>query len=534
MALDMETAPTIVAETSLSSNRLVALSNRVTTDGDDTIAVHAPATDTEIGTVPACSEADVAAAVDRARSAQADWADRPVAERAEIVDRFGELVLDARAELLDILQLETGKSRSDGVGELFDVPQTCSYYADRGPAQLADEQRQGAVPLATTATVTSDPVGVVGVISPWNFPLNLSMTDLIPALVAGNAVVLKPDEKTPYIALALAELLEDAGLPEDVLQVVTGDGPVVGPAVIDRVDYLAFTGGTETGRLVAEQAGRNLIDCSLELGGKNPLVVLDDADIETAARGAASGCFANAGQLCLAAERIYVEETLYEPFCAAFVEATRDLALGTGFDFDADVGSLIDADQLDRVESRVESAREAGATVLTGGRRRPDIGPFCYEPTILADVDPDATIACEETFGPVVSIEPVADAETAIERANDSDYGLNASVWTGDRTRGRAVAREIDCGTVCINDAFAVGWAATDAPMGGIGDSGLGRRHGPEGIAHYREQKTIATSNVGPLEAPPGIPTAWYVRGMAGLARLQRRLRSVTDRLTVR
>ncbi|MFC4540929.1 succinic semialdehyde dehydrogenase [Halosolutus amylolyticus] len=521
-----ESPPEILSETNLAPDRLAALSERVAGDGTGTIAVRAPATDTEIGTIPAGTERDVDVDVERAREAQTGWADRPVEERAAILDRFGDLVLERRAELLDLLQLETGKSRNHAVEEILDVPLTCSYYADRGPAAVEDERRRGAFPPATTARVTYDPVGVVGVISPWNYPVTLSLTDAIPALIAGNAVVLKPDEKTPFVALALAELLEQAGLPPGVFEVVTGQGPIVGPALIDRVDYVAFTGSTETGRIVAEQAGRNLIDCSLELGGKNPLVVLDDADVETAARGAVQACFTNAGQLCLAAERIYVAESLYDDFCDAFVGATRRLSLGTDFDFDfeADVGSLIDGDQLDRVESHVENAIESGASVLTGGRHRPDVGPFCYEPTILTDVEPDSTVACEETFGPVVSVEPVPDAATAIERANDSDYGLNASVWSGDRDRGRAVAREIDCGTVCVNDAYVSGWAAVDAPMGGVGDSGLGRRHGREGIERYLEPRTIATSRIGPLDAPPGIPDSWYARGMIALTRLQRRL----------
>lgn len=529
MALETDSQPDILAATGVSSHRLTALAERVDAAEGETIDVRAPATDAVIGTIPNCDAADVERAVDRARETQSSWAATPAEERCEIIGRFGDLVLDHREELLDLLQLETGKSRRHAVEEVVDVALACSYYADRGAGALAEERRRGVFPLVTTARVTYEPVGVVGAISPWNYPLTLSVTDVLPALVAGNAVALKPDEKTPYTALALADLLERAGLPDGCFEIVTGRGPAVGPALIDRVDYVSFTGSTETGRLVAERAGRNLIGTSLELGGKNPLVVLDDADVEEAARGAVQACFTNAGQLCLSAERLYVLESVADEFLEAFVAATRELTLGTGFDFEDDVGSLIDGDQLARVERHVEDARERGATVLIGGERRPDVGPFCYEPTILTDLEPEATAACEETFGPVVSVESVPNVATAVRKANDSEYGLNASVWTGNRKRGAAVAREIDCGTVCVNDAYISGWAAVDAPMGGFGDSGLGRRHGPEGIERYLESRTIATSRIGPLDAPPRVPTAWYARGMFALARLQQRLPTVAS-----
>ncbi|MCU4752948.1 succinic semialdehyde dehydrogenase [Halobacteria archaeon AArc-curdl1] len=512
--------------TSLSPADLVSLGTRVAVPGPeaDDIVVRTPITDEPIGSVPAGDEAAVEATLERAREAQAGWATRDPVDRGAVLERFGDLVLEHRDRLLDLVQLETGKSRAHAAEELLDVPATCTYYAREGPGVLADETRDGAFSLATDARVTYDPVGVVGVISPWNYPLTLSMTDAIPALLAGNAVVCKPDEKTPFIALALAELLEEAGLPDGVFSVVTGSGPVVGPALIDHVDYLAFTGGTETGRIVAERAGRNLIDCSLELGGKNPFIVLADADLERTARGAVQGCFTNAGQLCLAAERIYVEASVYDDFLEAFVGETRKLTLGTGIGDGADVGSLIDGGQLERVEAHVDDAVARGASVLTGGRARPDLGPFCYEPTILADVDPASRAACEETFGPVVSVVPVDSLEDAIEAANDSAYGLNASVWTDDRHLGLEVARRIDAGTVCVNDAYVAGWAAVDAPMGGVGDSGLGRRHGPEGLKRFVESKTIATSRVGPLRKPSRVPTDPVVRGMAGLRRLRRRL----------
>ncbi|MDQ2051786.1 succinic semialdehyde dehydrogenase [Natronolimnohabitans sp. A-GB9] len=519
------TGPPVYGETGLAPDHLTDLASRIEPTGDRSpIPVRTPITDDEIGTVPSCTAADVERVAERARAAQSSWAETPIETRAAVLERFGDLVSDRRTELLDIVQLETGKARHHALEEVLDVPLTCSYYAANGPAILADADRSGAIPFVADASVTYDPVGVVGVISPWNYPLTLAMTDAVPALLAGNAVVCKPDERTPFIALALASLLEEAGLPDGLFQVVTGDGPTVGSALIDAVEYVAFTGGTETGRTVAEQAGRNLIGCSLELGGKNPMVVLEDADVETAARGAVKGAFTNAGQLCLAPERIYVHEDRYEPFLDAFVGATRKLSLGLEFAYGPDVGSLIDGDHLELVEAYVEGAVDDGASLLSGGRHRPDVGPFCYEPTILTDVDPDSRIACEETFGPVVSVYPVAETSEAIERANDTPYGLNASVWTEDRARGRRVADEIDCGTVCINDPYTVGWAAVDAPMGGFGDSGLGRRHGPEGLRRYVDARTIATSRIGPFDAPPGVSPGWFAAFMTGLTTLQRRL----------
>ena len=517
------TGPPVFAGTGLSKSSLDALARRVESPNVRTrIAVRAPMTDEEIGTVPALDSEHVDRAVERARNAQAEWETVPIETRAAVLERFGDIVENHRDELLDIIQLETGKTRSDAQEEILDVPLTCSYYASEGPAAVAEEKRNSAIPLATDATVTYDPVGVVGVISPWNYPLTLSMTDTIPALLAGNAVVCKPDERTPYIGLALAALFEEAGLPEDIFQVVTGEGATVGPALVDAVDYIAFTGGTETGRAVAQQAGQNLIDCSLELGGKNPMVVLGDADVDEAARGAVVGAFTNAGQLCLAPERIYVHEDLYDDFLDAFVARTRQLQLGLEFEYGPDVGSLIDGNHLEHVDEHVEDAVSSGASLLTGGRARPDVGPFCYEPTILTDVGPDARLSCEETFGPVVSVTPVSGVEDAVERANDSEYGLNASVWTGDRSRGRNVAGRIDCGTVCVNDAYAAGWAAVDAPMGGFGDSGLGRRHGPEGIRRFLESRTVATSRMGAFGPPEGVPagfSAWFLQRLAGIQR---------------
>jgi len=516
-------------------NRLAGLvggTEDVATDRDK-LAVTYPVTGAEIGDIPLLTADDIQRAVERSKAAASEWQELSPDERAEIFDRFAALVENHRQELLDLIQLETGKARQHAVEEFIDVPMTANYYAEKGPALLADERREGAVPVITRTEVVSDPVGVVGVISPWNYPFNLAMTDLLPALMAGNSVVLKPDEKTPFVALRLVELLIQAGVPEDVCLVVTGEGPVVGSALVDLVEYITFTGSSETGRLVAEQAGRNLIDCSMELGGKNPMLVLGDADIDMAARGAVQGCFTNAGQLCLSMERIYVDERVFEEFLEAFIAETEKLTLGGNFDYTADVGSLIDEPQLERVANHVEDARERGATVHTGGTNRPDIGPLFYEPTILTDVPAESLPACEETFGPVVRVEPVSSTEAAIDAANDTNYGLNASVWTADRRRGHEVARQVTSGTVCVNDAYATGWASLDAPMGGVGDSGIGRRHGPEGLKRYVEPKTIASSTLGPMNAPPAVPDSVFARGMMRSTQLLRKVKKTARNLSI-
>ncbi len=518
---------TILSETAWNKRRLYALAQRIgpsDTEYDLTMPVTAPVNDEQIAEIPELDEDDVDRAVEQTREAASEWREMSLDERADVLTKFANLAANNRGELLDLLQLETGKSRAHALEETIDVPLNADYYADKGPSILATESRSSGIPIATSAEVQYDPKGVVGIISPWNYPLVLSFSDAIPALLAGNGVVLKPDDKTPFTALRLAELLEEAGLPDGVVTIVTGDGPTIGSAVIERVDYLTFTGSSEVGKLVAEQAGRNLIDCSLELSGKNPMIILDDVDIGEAARGAIQGSFTNAGQLCLANERIYVHESIYDEFLTEFVEQTESLELGAEFEFDSDVGSMIDEDQLQRTKDHVADAVDAGATVEAGGNARPEVGPYFYEPTILTDVPATSLPACEETFGPLAVVEPVSSAEEAIEKSNDSDHGLNASVWSADRKRAKEVARQIESGTVCINDPFLVGWASYDAPMGGVKESGIGRRHGPEGIKRYTEPKTIATSAVGPLGPIPGVPDSVFAKGFSAISDLQRRL----------
>jgi succinate-semialdehyde dehydrogenase/glutarate-semialdehyde dehydrogenase len=506
------------------ADRLAGLREDLVVTGDRArIPVEAPYTGEELAEIPAGTEADVEAAVERVEKAQESWAERPVKERTAVLERYGDEVLDAQSDLLDLAQLESGKSRRDAFEEVLDVAATATHYADAASGLLASERRRGAIPGLTKATVHRHPNGVVGVISPWNYPVTLAISDALPALAAGNGVVLKPAQQTTHVALLARRLLVEAGLPPDLFAVVSGEGERVGAALVDHVDYVAFTGSTRAGREVAAAAGRNLVDCSLELGGKNPLLVLDDANPEKAANGAARACYANAGQLCISTERLYVHEDVYDDFRDAFVAAARDLRLGGGFAYGPEVGSLQNEAQLRKTVEHVEDAVERGADVLAGGRERPDLGPYFYEPTVLEGVTAEMTVFGEETFGPVASLYRVDSTEEAVERANDSAYGLNASVWTSDRERGARVGQRIDCGTVNVNEGYAAAWASIDAPMGGLGDSGVGRRHGDEGLLRFTEAQTVAVQR-GPRVDPGPLPQSVWAKAMTAGTRLLGRL----------
>ena len=517
------------AEPSLSprvgADRLRRLAALVTTAAPRATAeIRSPLQGSRVGEVPVTTPVDVQEAVRRARKAQQEWAHRSIAERAAIFIRFHDLIIERQDEVLDLIQIEAGKARKHAFEEVADTAIVARYYAHHAEKHLAPKRRQGALPGLTVTWEHHHPVGVVGIIAPLNYPLSMAVTDAIPALIAGNAVVLKPDQKTPFTALWVIALLREAGLPADLFQVVTGEGTELGTPLIEGSDALHFTGSTATGRKVARQAAERLIHCSLELGGKNAMVVLADADLEAAVAGAIRGCFSSAGQLCISIERMYVHETIYHRFVERFVEETRALRLGTGLDWETDMGALISTEHLAKVDGHVRDAVEKGATVLAGGRPRPDLGPCVYEPTLLADVTEEMTLFAEETFGPVVALYSFESVNDVVERVNASRYGLNASVWTRDLDLGHRVGMRLQCGTVNVNEAYAAAWASVDAPMGGFKDSGLGRRHGAEGILKYTEAQTVAIQRMHPIAAPAGVADEAFSRAMSTTLKALRRI----------
>ena len=454
--------------------------------------IKAPFTGEPTVSLPLCSADDMRDAVGRARQAQASWAVTPHRLRRAILLRYHDLVLDHQDELMDLMQLEAGKARRHALEEVVDVANVARYYAIRAERMLRARRRRGALPWLTHTVEYHHPVGVVGLIAPWNYPLSMAITDAIPALLAGNAVVLKPAEQTSLTALRAVELLVEAGLPNALFQVVTGEGPTLGPALIDTVDFVGFTGSTNSGRIVARAAADRLIPCSLELGGKNPAIVFNDANLDKAVEGLVRGCFTSAGQLCISIERVYVQSGVYDEFVSRFAARVERMRLGASSDYDIEMGSLVSPAQYEKTVAHVEDALAKGADARAGGRARPDVGPYFYAPTVLEGVTPDMTVAAEETFGPVVSVYRVEDEADAVRQSNASAYGLNASVWTRDTTRGRRIAQQLTCGTVNVNESYAATWGSVDAPMGGMKASGLGRRHGREGLLKYTESQTVS------------------------------------------
>jgi succinate-semialdehyde dehydrogenase / glutarate-semialdehyde dehydrogenase len=504
-------------------NELVKLVTHTAAPHEQT-TVRMPFTGEVLGAVPICTAEDVQLALRDAHLAQPRWAATNLSHRKTIFLRFHDLVMKNRDGLLDLLQLEAGKTRLNALDEVGDVAINARHYAYHARQYLRPRRRRGALPIFTRAMELHPPLGVVGLIAPWNYPLVLAISDAIPAMLAGNTVVIKPAEETPFLALYGAHLLYQAGLPREVFQVVTGRGREIGPTLLDGIDYFGFTGGTSTGRLLSGQAGSHLIKYSMELGGKNPAIVLDDADLAKAVDGVMRGVFSNAGQLCIHIERLYVQAGIYERFVSALVKRTRAMKVSAALDFDVDMGTLLSQAQLDKVSRHMADALGKGATVLTGGKARPDLGPYFYEPTLLTGVKPGMELYAEETFGPVVSIYRFDQVEQAIQAANDSTYGLNSCIWTRNVRQGQHIARQLQTGTVNINDSYSAAWGSVEAPMGGMKASGIGSRHGREGILKYTDSQTVATQSVVPF-SPFGLLTPnRYAAVMISLMKLMKAL----------
>jgi acyl-CoA reductase-like NAD-dependent aldehyde dehydrogenase len=473
-----------------------------------TIEVRNPATLERITELPIASFADVAEAVGRARRAQAVWQTRSFAERAELLYRLRDLLIDEQERLADILTSESGKPRGEVYGnELFYVCDVIGFWAKNASRFLEPEKIRPHLLMFKTKKVISEhhPMGVIGIISPWNFPLVLTAGDAIPALMAGNAVVIKPSELTPLTALFTVELAQKAGFPEGLLQVVIGRA-ATGEALIDCVDMIAFTGSVEAGKQVMRRAADRLIPVSLELGGKDPVIVLKDADLERAANACVWGSMMNSGQVCTSIERVYVEEPVYQIFLDKIVPKVRALRQGPSND-EVELGSMTSEEQFKKVSDQVREAVAQGAKALTGGRANPNLSGLYYEPTVLVDVNHGMTVVREETFGPVLPIIKVRDAEEAVRLANDSRYGLDACIFTRDRERARHLADKLHAGTVCINDGL-VNYIIPDTPMGGVKDSGFSRRHGAEGIRKYCYQKSIVIDRFGMKSDFPWFPAS--------------------------
>ncbi|WP_340295742.1 succinic semialdehyde dehydrogenase, partial [Aquipuribacter hungaricus] len=433
-----------------------------------------------------------------ARAAQPAWAARSVAERARVLAAVHDLVLRRREELTDLVQVVTGKSRGDAFLEVVGVLQVARWHARRGPAVLRPEARPGFVPVLSRALVRRVPVGLVANVAAWNYPLVFVLGDALPALLAGDAVLTKPALRSVPLAGAVAGLLRDAGLPDGLFAVLAGDSAALGEQVVDVADHVLFTGSEAVGRQVAARAGARLVGCTLELGGKNAMYVAADADVPRAAAAAVRDCFGGAGQTCTSSERLYVHADVASRFRAELLRRLAQLRLGWTRDGTVDMGSLVSPEHLARVLEHVQDAVDRGATVLAGGRARPDLGPSFMEPTVLADVPDGARCRTEETFGPVVVLTEVASDEEALAAVGATTTGLMASVWSRDVRRAQQLAAQVRTGTVVVNEVHLLAWGSVAAPVGGTGTSGYGRRYGREGLHEVTRAQVVLTQH-GPL-----------------------------------
>jgi succinate-semialdehyde dehydrogenase/glutarate-semialdehyde dehydrogenase len=470
-----------------------------------TIESFAPASGELLGEAPVLTPADVRAGVERARVAQRAWGALPVEERCERLLRFRDALVERAEELVELLSKETGKPRQEALGhELLALADLMTWHAKNAPRILAPREIPLHLLKHRKSVVHYVPRGVIGVISPWNFPLIIPFADAFAALITGSAVVVKPSEVTPLIALRVKDVWDKSGLPEDLLQVVTGYAET-GAALIDAgIQKLVFTGGVASGKKVAAACGERLIPCVMELGGKAPLIACADADIERTARAITFGGFANSGQACISVERVYAHRDIYPKLVARVTELVKELRQGNGAEETVDVGAIIFPKQIDVAERHIADALAKGAELKTGGKRRTGPGQF-FEPTLLVDCTPDMSVMREEIFGPIVPMMPVDNEEQAVTLANDSPLGLNAYVFTNSRDLAANLSERIEAGSVVVNDVFT-NYACPEAPFGGIKHSGFGRIHGEDALRDLAEVKHVNSDRF----RPPARDPLWF------------------------
>jgi len=470
------------------------------------ITVHNPATQEIVGTVPVFSASEISTAVERAHAAQKRWISVPIPERLKVMHRFQQLLCEQKDAVAAVITREAGKPLAEATStEILVVLDAAQYLLNHAAEFLRPEPIPHSNPVMKLkkGRLIREPYGVIGIISPWNYPFSLPSVQSLTALVLGNAVVLKPSEFTPFSSLELQRLLHEAGLDPDLLQVVTGEGPAGAALLQSNINKLVFTGSVATGKKVAQAAAAKLLPVVLELGGKDPMVILEDADVNVSASAAVWGAFMNSGQTCLSVERCYVHESIYEKFLDACVARTAKLHQGPGNSTGIDIGPMIHQRQLATVQRHLDDAVMHGARLLAGGKPAVQLGPNFFEPTILADVTHDMEIMREETFGPVLPVRSFKTEDEAVFLANDSEFGLAASVWTRDKQRGEAMARRIDAGTVMVNDVVAC-FGISEAPHGGVKASGIGRTHGRFGLEEMVWPKYVDSDRM------PGMKKLWW------------------------
>jgi succinate-semialdehyde dehydrogenase/glutarate-semialdehyde dehydrogenase len=481
----------------------------------DTIASINPATGEIVERIPRTDPATIPGLLHRAREAQRVWSTVPMRRRCDLLRALRDKMLERRDKLAEAVVLESGKPRVEALfADVFVALDSAEYFARNAPALLWSEQvpHHSTAAKAKSGHLLYEPLGVLGIISSWNYPLAIPVGQIIPAVVAGNAVLCKASDFTPRCGALMEILFVDAGFPKDLAIVLQG-GADVGQALIDaKPDKILFTGSVATGRRVAEACARHLIPTVLELGGKDAMLVLGDANLDVASSAAVWGSYTNCGQVCLSVERLFVEKSVADRFTQLCVEKTKKLRLGPGSDPATDVGPLIRWQHVQRMGDLLEDATHRGATVLCGGKPRPDLGPSFFEPTLVTGVNSSMKLFQDETFGPILAIQTVADADEAVARANESSFALSASVWTSDADRGREIARRLRAGAVMVNDAISY-FAIAEAPHGGCGPSGWGRTHGKAGLLEMVQTKYIDVDHL------PGTEKPWWYRYGADLAR---------------